>query len=79
MSGVSANGDRIAIRRIIHSIHATAGIAACLAKYMDIPGAIIFAEGYFAVEDRDMACDVRNLVLTCHRCMNRPLQWEIQL
>jgi catechol 2,3-dioxygenase-like lactoylglutathione lyase family enzyme len=32
-----------------------ADIAACRAQYMDVLGGLIFAEGYFEAEDRDMA------------------------
>lgn len=46
---------RVKIRRIIHTIHAVADLAACRAKYLDILGGLIFAEGYFEAEDRDMA------------------------
>jgi catechol 2,3-dioxygenase-like lactoylglutathione lyase family enzyme len=47
--------SRIKVRRIIHTIHAVADIAACRAQYMDVLGGLIFAEGYFEAEDRDMA------------------------
>ena len=47
--------ERIKIRRVIHTIHATANIVACRQKYLDILGGVIFAEGYFEAEDRDMA------------------------
>jgi hypothetical protein len=46
---------RVKIRRVIHTIHAVSDIAACRAKYLDILGGLIFAEGYFEAEDRDMA------------------------
>jgi catechol 2,3-dioxygenase-like lactoylglutathione lyase family enzyme len=46
---------RVKIRRVIHTIHAVADLAACRAKYLDILGGLIFAEGYFDAEDRDMA------------------------
>ncbi len=46
---------RIKIKRVIHTIHAVADIEACRAKYLDILGGLIFAEGYFEAEDRDMA------------------------
>jgi catechol 2,3-dioxygenase-like lactoylglutathione lyase family enzyme len=46
---------RVKVRRIIHTIHAVADIAACRAQYMDVLGGLIFAEGYFEAEDRDMA------------------------
>jgi catechol 2,3-dioxygenase-like lactoylglutathione lyase family enzyme len=47
--------SRVKVRRIIHTIHAVADIAACRAQYMDVLGGLIFAEGYFEAEDRDMA------------------------
>jgi len=45
----------VKVRRIIHTIHAVADIAVCRARYMDMLGGLIFAEGYFEAEDRDMA------------------------
>jgi len=50
-----ATDARVKIRRVIHTIHAVTDLAACRAKYLDILGGLIFAEGYFAAEDRDMA------------------------
>jgi catechol 2,3-dioxygenase-like lactoylglutathione lyase family enzyme len=47
--------SRIKIKRVIHTIHAVIDIAACRAKYLDVLGGLIFAEGYFEPEDRDMA------------------------
>ena len=47
--------SRVKVRRIIHTIHAVGDIAACRAQYMDVLGGLIFAEGYFDAEDRDMA------------------------
>jgi catechol 2,3-dioxygenase-like lactoylglutathione lyase family enzyme len=47
--------SRVKVRRIIHTIHATADLAACRARYLDMLGGLIFAEGYFEGEDRDMA------------------------
>jgi catechol 2,3-dioxygenase-like lactoylglutathione lyase family enzyme len=47
--------ERINIRRVIHTIHATNDIQACRARYLDALGGLIFAEGYFEPEDRDMA------------------------
>lgn len=47
--------SRVKVRRIIHTIHAVADIAACRAQYLDVLGGLIFAEGYFEAEDRDMA------------------------
>lgn len=46
---------RIRIKRIVHTIHAVADLAASRAKYLDVLGGLIFAEGYFEGEDRDMA------------------------
>ena len=46
---------RIKVHRVIHAIHAAADVAACRAKYLDMLGGMIFAEGYFEAEDRDMA------------------------
>lgn len=51
----SQAAPRVKIKRIIHAIHAVADIAACRALYMDTLGGLIFAEGYFEAEDRDMA------------------------
>jgi catechol 2,3-dioxygenase-like lactoylglutathione lyase family enzyme len=50
-----ATDTRVKIRRVIHTIHAVADVAACRAKYLDVLGGLIFAEGYFEAEDRDMA------------------------
>jgi hypothetical protein len=47
--------SRVKIRRVIHTIHAVNDIAAARARYLDILGGLIFAEGYFEAEDRDMA------------------------
>jgi catechol 2,3-dioxygenase-like lactoylglutathione lyase family enzyme len=43
------------IKRLIHTIHAAADLAACRAQYLNVLGGLIFAEGYFEAEDRDMA------------------------
>jgi len=37
--------SRVKVRRIIHTIHAAADITACRARYLDILGGMIFAEG----------------------------------
>lgn len=50
-----ATNDRVKVKRIIHAIHMVADLAACRAKYLDVLGGLIFAEGYFEAEDRDMA------------------------
>jgi catechol 2,3-dioxygenase-like lactoylglutathione lyase family enzyme len=47
--------QRIKVKRIIHAIHMVGDLAACRAKYLDVLGGLIFAEGYFEAEDRDMA------------------------
>jgi catechol 2,3-dioxygenase-like lactoylglutathione lyase family enzyme len=47
--------DKIRIKRLVHVIHAVTDIAACRALYMDVLGGLVFAEGYFEPEDRDMA------------------------
>ena len=47
--------SRVKVRRIIHTIHAVTDIATCRAQYLDLLGGLIFAEGYFEAEDRDMA------------------------
>lgn len=47
--------SRIAVSRLVHTIHAIGDIAACRARYLDLLGGLIFAEGYFEAEDRDMA------------------------
>jgi catechol 2,3-dioxygenase-like lactoylglutathione lyase family enzyme len=46
---------RIEVKRVIHAIHAVGDIAEARAKYLDLLGGLIFAEGYFEAEDRDMA------------------------
>lgn len=47
--------DRIAVSRIIHTIHATTDIHRCRALYQDALGGLVFAENYFPAEDRDAA------------------------
>lgn len=47
--------EPIRVSRIVHTIHAVADIAACRARYLDVLGGLLFAEGYFEPEDRDMA------------------------
>lgn len=51
----AVSDGRIRISRVIHTIHATADLAACRARYMNVLGGLIFAESYFEPEDRDMA------------------------
>lgn len=46
---------RIAISRVIHTIHATTDIYACRLLYQDALGGLVFAENYFPAEDRDAA------------------------
>jgi catechol 2,3-dioxygenase-like lactoylglutathione lyase family enzyme len=53
--GAAAGRDPVKVSRIIHTIHATRDIAACRGRYLDVLGGLIFAEGYFEPEDRDMA------------------------
>jgi catechol 2,3-dioxygenase-like lactoylglutathione lyase family enzyme len=48
-------GTRVAVHRIIHAIHVVPDLAACRARYLDLLGGLVFAEGYFEAEDRDMA------------------------
>ena len=52
--GAIADGP-VRIERVVHTIHAVEDIGACRAKYLDVLGAIVFAEGYYEAEDRDMA------------------------
>jgi catechol 2,3-dioxygenase-like lactoylglutathione lyase family enzyme len=54
-AGHELSDTRIQVRRVIHAIHAAADISACRARYLDMLGGMIFAEGYFEAEDRDMA------------------------
>jgi catechol 2,3-dioxygenase-like lactoylglutathione lyase family enzyme len=58
---------RTKIKRVVHTIHAVIDIAACRAKYLDVLGGLIFAEGYFEAEDRDMA------LLYVADCMIEPI------
>src|SRR5579862_6414326 len=53
--GAAMTESRVKVRRVIHTIHAVADIAPCRARYLDVLGGLIFAEGYFEAEDRDMA------------------------
>lgn len=46
---------RIAVSRIIHTIHAVTDIHRCRALYQDALGGLVFAENYFHAEDRDAA------------------------
>lgn len=55
MTTEAAPDERIRIKRIVHTIHAVGDIGASRAKYLDVLGGLIFAEGYFEAEDRDMA------------------------
>jgi hypothetical protein len=43
------------VKRIVHTIHAVEDIDACRMRYQDLLGGLVFAEGYFEPEDRDMA------------------------
>lgn len=47
--------NRIAVSRIIHTIHATTDITGCRLRYQDALGGLVFAENYFPAEDRDAA------------------------
>ncbi|MPS69962.1 MAG: lactoylglutathione lyase [Novosphingobium sp.] len=44
---------RIAVSRIIHTIHATTDIYTCRLLYQNALGGLVFAENYFPAEDRD--------------------------
>lgn len=46
---------KIAIQRVLHTIHAVRDVHAARKLYQDVFGAIAFAERYHAGEDRDMA------------------------
>ena len=46
---------RVKVNRVIHTIHMVEDLAECRARYLDVLGGLIFAEGYFEAEDRDMA------------------------
>jgi catechol 2,3-dioxygenase-like lactoylglutathione lyase family enzyme len=43
------------VKRVVHTIHAVRDIDACRMQYQDVLGGLVFAEGYFEPEDRDMA------------------------
>lgn len=47
--------SRIAVSRVIHTIHATTDIYKCRLLYQDALGGLVFAENYFPAEDRDAA------------------------
>lgn len=47
--------NRVAVSRIIHTIHATTDIHGCRLLYQDALGGLVFAENYFPAEDRDAA------------------------
>jgi catechol 2,3-dioxygenase-like lactoylglutathione lyase family enzyme len=49
------NSGKIAVQRIVHTIHATTDIYACRLLYQDALGGLVFAENYFPAEDRDCA------------------------
>lgn len=46
---------RVKVSRIIHTIHATTDIYTCRLLYQDAFGGLVFAENYYAAEDRDAA------------------------
>lgn len=50
-----AGANRIAVSRIIHTIHATRDLYKCRLLYQDALGGLVFAENYFPAEDRDCA------------------------
>src|ERR1700741_473321 len=54
-ASTSPGQTRIGVRRLVHAIHPVGDIPAWRAKYLDLLGGLIFAEGYFEAEDRDMA------------------------
>jgi catechol 2,3-dioxygenase-like lactoylglutathione lyase family enzyme len=43
------------VKRVVHTIHAVRDLDACRMRYQDVLGGLVFAEGYFEPEDRDMA------------------------
>ncbi|TAK97930.1 MAG: lactoylglutathione lyase [Rhodospirillaceae bacterium] len=47
--------DPIRVSRIVHTIHAVRDVDPCRMEYQDFFGGLVFAEGYFDLEDRDMA------------------------
>jgi catechol 2,3-dioxygenase-like lactoylglutathione lyase family enzyme len=55
ISGDDGKRARVSVHRIIHTIHVASDLVACRARYLDLLGGLIFAEGYFEAEDRDMA------------------------
>jgi hypothetical protein len=55
MSAQADSSGRIAVRRIVHAIHVVPDLSVCRARYLDALSGLIFAEGYFEAEDRDMA------------------------
>lgn len=55
MSDAATAAGRIAVSRIIHTIHATTDIYGCRLRYQDALGGLVFAENYFPAEDRDCA------------------------
>jgi catechol 2,3-dioxygenase-like lactoylglutathione lyase family enzyme len=46
--------EGIEVQRVMHVIHSVWDYNACRVKYMDTFGALVFAEGYNEVADRDM-------------------------
>jgi len=47
--------SRVAVSRVIHTIHATTDIYKCRLLYQDALGGLVFSENYFPAEDRDAA------------------------
>jgi catechol 2,3-dioxygenase-like lactoylglutathione lyase family enzyme len=54
-STIQAAPERIAVRRMLHTIHAVRDCDPVRRRYEDIFGAVVFAERYHEGEDRDMA------------------------
>ncbi|MGY1740104.1 MULTISPECIES: VOC family protein [unclassified Blastococcus] len=55
MTAASATRAPARVKRVVHTIHAVRDIDACRMRYQDLLGGLVFAEGYFEPEDRDMA------------------------
>lgn len=51
----AAQGERIAVSRLVHTIHCVPDVCDAKQLYMQVLGGITFAESYHAGEDRDMA------------------------
>ncbi len=55
MTAPEVLATRARVKRIVHTIHAVDDLDACRMRYQDVLGGLVFAEGYFEAEDRDMA------------------------